>query len=126
MNTQPAAPAVPAVPLANPSAEPKPSSQTKPLDAAVQSPVPIDKVMPRIPEQLKTALSSPKTVQVSLTIDAAGKVVGAEALAAKGSNPYLDQAAVSAARLWRFRPASINDHPVPSTATVQFNFSPAR
>ena len=126
LNTQPAPPAVPAVPLANPRAEPKPASQTKPLDSAVQSPVPIDKVMPRIPELLKTALSSPKTVQVSLTIDAAGKVVGAEALAAKGSNPYLDQAAVSAARLWRFRPASINDHPVPSTATVQFNFSPAR
>jgi TonB family protein len=126
LNTQPAAPAVPAVPLANPSAEPKPASQTKPLDAAVQSPVPIDKVMPRVPEQLKHALSSPKTVEVSLTIDAAGKVVGARAVAAKGSNPYLDQAAVSAARLWRFQPASINDHPVPSTATVQFNFSPGR
>jgi TonB family protein len=126
LNTQPAAPAVPAVPLANPSAERKPASQTKPLDPAVQSPVAIDKVMPRIPEQLKNSLSSPKTVQVSLTIDAAGKVVGAEALAAKGSNPYLDQAAVAAARLWRFRPASINDRPVSSTATVQFNFSPGR
>jgi len=126
LNTQPAAPAVPAVPLANPSAEPEPASQAKPLASAIQSPVPVDKVMPRVPEQAKNTLSSPKTVQVSLTIDAAGKVVGAEAVATKGSNPYLDQAAVAAARLWRFRPASINDHPVPSTATVQFNFSPTR
>jgi TonB family protein len=82
--------------------------------------------MPRFPEQMKNALSSPKTVQVSLTIDAAGKVVGSEALAAKDSNRYLDQAAVSAAWRWRFRPAFINDQPVPSTATVQFNFSPMR
>jgi protein TonB len=126
LDTQLAAPAVPAVPLANTNAEPKPASQTKPIAQAIQSPVPIEKVMPRVPEQLKNRLSSAKTVQVSLTIDAAGKVVKAEALAAKDSSPYLDQAAVAAARLWRFRPALINDQPVPSTATVQFNFSPTR
>lgn len=126
LNTQPAAPAVPAVPLANQIAEPTPASPTKPLAQAIQSPVPIDKVMPRVPEPLKNTLSSPKTVEVSLTIDAAGKVVRAEAVAAKGSNPYLDQAAVAAALLWRFHPAFINDHPVPSTATVQFNFTPGR
>jgi TonB family protein len=126
LDTQLAAPAVPAVPLANTNAEPKPASQTKPIAQAIQSPVPIEKVMPRVPEQLKNRLSSAKTVQVNLTIDAAGKVVKAEALAAKDSSPYLDQAAVAAARLWRFRPALINDQPVPSTATVQFNFSPTR
>jgi len=59
-------------------------------------------------------------VILELPIDQYGAVPEARVLR---SVPLLDQAAVDAARQWRFEPAHLNGRPVPviMTATVSFN-----
>jgi protein TonB len=68
-------------------------------------------------------LNKPSAVEVAVNIDVEGKVVKAEAT---GSDAHvlLKQAAVDAARKWRFRPATVNGKPVPSNAVLKFNFTP--
>jgi TonB family protein len=53
-----------------------------------------------------------------------GKVVKAEALPEKDGHVLLKQAAVEAARRWRFQPAIVNGQPVESQAVLKFDFKP--
>jgi TonB family protein len=66
------------------------------------------------------------TVSVLVSIDTAGKVEDAKVVASTGepsfSGPYIRLASLSAARQWRFRPASTDGKAVPSQMTLLFTF----
>jgi protein TonB len=100
-----------------------PKTPAQSAQAAAQPAVAIQQALPRFPEPLKNMLNKPSAVEVAVNIDVEGKVVKAEAT---GSDAHvlLKQAAVDAARKWRFRPATVNGKPVPSNAVLKFNFTP--
>ena len=66
------------------------------------------------------------TVDVNVSVDASGNVVKAEAVAKPGLHPLFRDAAVQAARRWKFQPAQFNGHAVPANMVLQFNFAPTR
>ena len=61
-----------------------------------------------------------------MSVDAAGNVVKAEAAAKPGLHPLLRDAAVDAARRWKFKPAQFDGHSVPANMVLQFNFAASR
>lgn len=58
---------------------------------------------------------------IEMEIDATGKVVGVRLVEGTGHD-CLDAAAISAARMWRFRPAHRNGIPEPATIRKRFQF----
>ncbi len=58
-------------------------------------------------------------VLVEVTVDGAGAVKDARVI---GSAPPFDQAAIDAARKWRFRPARVNGHATATYAYLIFGF----
>jgi protein TonB len=119
---------LPFEPVAPPNS---PAPSTAPVQSAAPTPSPVPaaavptyKPVPVVPEQLKAILTSPRVVQVKLELTATGEVKKATVIPSKGSIPTLDEAALRAAKEWRFRPASINGRAVPGEAIVQFRFSP--
>ena len=58
-------------------------------------------------------------VLVEVSIDGAGAVKDARVI---GSSPPFDQAALDAARRWRFRPAKVNGHATAAYAYLVFGF----
>ena len=58
-------------------------------------------------------------VLVEVSVDGAGMVKDARVI---GSAPPFDQAALDAARKWRFQPARVNGHATPAYAYLVFGF----
>ncbi len=76
-----------------------------------------------MPNNIRRLVADEVTVEITVQIDATGKVVGSRTAAAyKGIPGYLAGLAQNAARMWRFSPAVRNGKPVPSEYTLQFNF----
>ncbi len=75
---------------------------------------------PAYPLEAKRARAQ-GTVVVHVTVDEAGRVVEAEAIS--GSNAFLKDAAIAAARKWRFTPTLLIGAPVKVTGTITFVFS---
>ena len=73
---------------------------------------------------LRGVIWKPTTVDVNVSVDASGSVVKAEAAAKPGLHPLLCDAAVEAARQWKFQPAQFNGHPLPGNIVLQFKFFP--
>ena len=84
----------------------------------------IRRVLPNLPVQLRGVISNATTVDVVVSINEAGNVVKAEFR--PGSHPLLREAAVRAARQWKFQPAEHDGRPVPSETVLRFNFDPHR
>lgn len=85
----------------------------------VTAPVPVEKLQPPYPEEARKAKYQGKVV-LRLMIDAAGTVEAVEAIEGQ---PYgLTEAAVEAARSWRFRPALLRGEPVAVVYVVTVNF----
>ncbi len=81
--------------------------------------IPISQVSPRYPESaIKNRTSD--SVTLELSIDGEGKVVNAAALS--GSKLFQDEA-ISAARKWRYKPASLAGAPIASKSRVSLNFN---
>jgi TonB family protein len=78
----------------------------------------IRRVLPMYPPLAKTARVI-GIVVVEMTINEAGDVVAARALR---GNKYLKEAALAAARCWRFPPLTIDGPPVRVVGTVTFSF----
>ena len=75
---------------------------------------------------MKALVTSPRLIEVTVSIDETGKVVKAEAAPQNHSDPLLVGAALEAARRWKFRPATINSKPIASEMIVKFNFAPVK
>jgi hypothetical protein len=103
---------------------PAPVQQQTPLRVApaYHPPVAISEVMPEFPAVLRPVVFKPKTVEVRVTIDKEGKVIKAEPIPQKDLSKFMVDAAIYAARLWKFRPALSGDQPVPSEMLLQFIF----
>jgi TonB family protein len=80
--------------------------------------VAIHKVIPTVPVAARSGQIY-GTVNVAVAIDERGNVTSAKAT---DGPVVLRQPAETAARLWRFRPATRNGSPVATTQTIKFNF----
>jgi protein TonB len=97
-------------------AEPPPKAVRR--SAGIVSGVAVKKVDPVYPKAAREAQQI-GVVAVEITIDELGNVTSARAL----SGPdLLRNAAVSAARAWKFKPSLLGGVPVTTTSTITFNF----
>ncbi len=81
---------------------------------------------PKIPADLKSAISSENKVEVRVRIDETGKVTDAVAVSATGAMATsLVRYSLATARRWRFRPARNNGKPVRSDRVLEFLFRPS-
>ena len=113
----------------NPSEETpqkNPSAETPTIATAAHPPVPTHQTIPALPTSLRGAIWKATVVDVNVSVDATGNVVKAEAVQKAGLNPLLRDAAVQAARRWKFQPAQFDGHAVPANIVVQFNFAGSR
>lgn len=79
----------------------------------------IRRAEPAYPQRAKTARVS-GTVVVEVTVDELGNVVAARAVS---GHALLTDAAVDAARGWKFKPTEVSGQPVRVVRTITFNFS---
>lgn len=89
-----------------------------------EPPVPIRKIDPIYPEAARR-LRIEGVVILELVVKKDGTVGDIKVL--RSLNPLLDQAAIEAARQWRFKPGRVNGRPVDAffVLTVRFNLSQA-
>jgi TonB family protein len=86
-----------------------------------KKPVLVHQVVPAYPDMARMAGIEGKVV-VSIVVDTLGAVAGAEVMASSG-NGQIDEAALAAAREFRFTPGYQRDRPVPVLMSVPFKFS---
>jgi hypothetical protein len=114
---------------AMPPAAPPPSGSEATAAAPASIPVvyrpaePILRVVPRIPSELLTTMPKPKTIEVTVAIDAAGQVTRAEVIPQPGVHKLTMEKLVTAARSWTFKPARKGDEPISSEFVLQFHFA---
>ena len=83
------------------------------------APKPVTQVMPVYPaEALKRRLRG--NVSLRVVVNANGEP--GEITVVSGAHPDLNDAAIAAARQWRFEPARKSGRPVRTTTTVRFSF----
>lgn len=100
------------------------SADTPEPQAAYSPAIALNSVPPQFPSELRSVLTGPRTVEIEVSIDAAGRVVRVTPLSQKGAHQLLVWASVSAAWRWKFRPAERDGKPVPSVMILRFNFNP--
>ena len=99
----------------------------QPSSVAYVPPRPIVQTQPALPREIRSMLFGEATVDVRVKTDLAGKVIGVEAVSKPGPlRPFLERAALDAARLWRFTPARMGDRAVTGETVVQFTFRSAQ
>lgn len=98
-----------------------PQRETSLPSAQAHPPVAIDQVVPNV-ARIKGVIWTATAVEVNVSVDTSGKVVKAEAVAKAGLHPLLREAALEAARRWKFQPAQFNGHAMPANMLLQFNF----
>jgi hypothetical protein len=85
--------------------------------------VPIRKIQPAVPPNLHSIIPTALSIEVRVEIDKEGRVVSAAPVdVVTPAQKLLAPEAAQAARLWRFEPARRNQEPVPSEATLKFDF----
>jgi protein TonB len=86
-------------------------------------PVVISQITPRLEPAIRSVLVNDVEVEVTLHIDASGRVVRADPVQRlTGLYQHIERAAVNAAERWRFQPATIDGKTVPSVQTIKFLF----
>ena len=90
-----------------------------PVVGDVRAPVLLERVEPDYPESARRARLQ-GIVILEATITTSGEVQEVRVL--KSVNPLLDEAAVRAVRVWRYRPATLNGRAVPVYLTVTVRF----
>lgn len=97
---------------------PPPSAAKTPASGGVLNGKALSLPRPVYPSAARNAGASGKVV-VEVTINEEGKVIEARAVS---GHPMLQQAAVQAARLAKFSPATISGQPVKVTGTISYTF----
>lgn len=84
----------------------------------------IHQAIPAVPHRVEPMITSDVQVDVSVSIDAKGKVTGARVASTKGAAAgLLTIEALKAAQLFRFRPAQENGLDVAGTMVITFRFA---
>ncbi len=81
----------------------------------------IERAMPDVPRPAQRSIRGTVTVAVRVDVDPAGSVTDAE-YESHGPSRYFAVRALAAARRWRFSPATMNGHEVPSAWILRFEF----
>jgi TonB-like protein len=85
--------------------------------------VPVRKIAPAVPANLRALVRDTVTVDVKVVIDASGNVLSATPMGAStAAQKILAPQAVQAALLWRFEPARRNGQRVNSESLLKFDF----
>jgi TonB family protein len=114
----PVAPAVPA-PLA------QTGTNYQPVETRFVGPQIIHQVAPAIPLGVGPKITTDVQIDVTVTIDESGKVIGARVTSRSGAAAgLLTLQALKAAQLFRFRPAQENNRHVRSDMVLTFRFAP--
>lgn len=116
-------PPPPVKPTPKPSPEPTPSPKVQPKQISISGGVlqgkAMVKVQPQYPAIAKSARAS-GSVQVQVVISEEGKVI--ESLVLSG-HPLLREAALQAAKQWKFTPTELTGVPVKVQGVLTFNFT---
>jgi hypothetical protein len=84
---------------------------------------PIRRTDPIVHQGIRRTLPADTQVSIRVRVDAAGNVAGVEPMGAQsGVLKVLTPFCISAAKLWRFQPATLGGKPVPSDHIVIFRF----
>lgn len=111
------------LPVPNPVAERRADQPGPAAAVTFQPPVPTKQVSPIVPNVLRQNLFRPSVIEVTVGVDAAGRVISAKAAGYSGVLAHLAGFATEAARRWRFRPALRNGQSVPSEYLIRFSFA---
>ena len=119
--------AEPAMPSPAPPDSAVPNAETAPPQPPAKTtffgPQITYRVNPVVPLEVRSLISGETQIDVTVTIDAAGKVTGAQVTSTKGAAARLVAAeAIKAARLCRFQPARENGRAVQSKMVLTFRF----
>lgn len=93
------------------------AKQVKVSSGVLQSSA-LRKVQPEYPALAKSARAS-GAVQVQVTVDETGQVIGANVI---GGHLLLRNAALEAAKQWQFKPTQLSGKPVQTQGVITFNF----
>src|SRR5262249_29713782 len=80
------------------------------------------KVQPAYPTIAKAARTS-GAVQVQVTISESGEVINAQVIS---GHPLMRDAALQAAKQWRFKPTELSGMPVKTQGVITFNFDSSK
>lgn len=80
------------------------------------------KVQPVYPATAKAARAT-GAVQVQITVNESGEVINAQVI---GGHPLFRDAALRAAKQWRFKPTQLSGKPVKTQGVLSFNFAQGR
>ncbi len=114
----PPPPPPPPKPTPEPTAKPEPPKQIKVSGGVLQGSA-LNKVQPSYPPIAKAARAA-GAVQVQVTISEEGRVIEASVVS---GHPLLREAALQAARQWRFKPTELSGVPVKVQGVLTFNFT---
>jgi hypothetical protein len=104
------------------AAAPPPTAKRASPPLIYQPPIPLTKVSPIFPPDLRALIFKTLTVAVRVTIDTNGKVLKAEPLPQGNIHRLFVAEAIHAARLWTFQPAQRGNEAVPSDSVLHFTF----
>lgn len=99
-----------------------PPTTEPPKLSVITKPVPIKQVKPKYPEVAK-AIGATGRVVVKVTVGIDGKVKSAAIYSSFG-NPACEDAAISAAKQWEFKPATKDGEPFEQSIQIPFDFKP--
>jgi protein TonB len=108
----------PPAPPDPPVVAPRPPAPKKPVISRVLSGIATKRVEPRYP-QMALAAGVQGNVVVEVTVSEQGDVLSAHVISGP---PLLRDAALNAAREWRFTPTILGDSPVKVIGTITFSF----
>ena len=83
----------------------------------------IKQVLPKA-ASLRSVILNPSVIQIKVSIDETGKVIRATLLSHELVPPALLSEALAAAHQWKFQPARVGDHALPSETILHFDIKP--
>jgi protein TonB len=99
---------------------PKPTDANDTCTEDPIKPKPTERVQAQYIGSAAQAAGVEGALKVEFTVDSEGNVAGVKVV--EGSNPKLDELALSAARRWKFSPATRCGKPVPGKYTIKMTF----
>jgi TonB family protein len=85
----------------------------------------VERSMPKATPSASASIHGQINVRVRVAVDVSGNISNAT-FDAQGPSPYFANLAMEAARRWRFKPAQVDGHAVPSAWTLKFQFRRTR